>query len=560
MLFSEFADVYNDLMKLTTVNEISTYINKTVSHMRNELYLWLYVMSTFEKKFKINDKHLLTVFCKLKEPHIDRKNLQDSFKVHGVAQSCSIVVDLGTSSCQLTMNDVYNFLNSLLKIPSKSFFLMKQFRYIVEKCDKKTLFCLINLIRNTNKNKKLQTKKRNLYLFRQVFGRKGSEEMNILMEELKQNTLNTIKNNVSVENIKPGKPIEPMLAQPCKSFDSITFKEMCVEIKYDGDRMQVHKFDGKITCYKRNLNEYQKCENLKVIIANTISHVENVILDCEVINNSEIIVFDLLYLNDRCLINEPLCNRKQLLSDVMRYQNSIFKCIEYILSEDKHLVESWVKEVLCLENDNDTSILEGVVIKHWNGVYEPKRKKWLKLKKNYFKNVCSADLVVVGGWLNNKKGGEKITIYLVTAPFFDYEHKKWMFLPVSKVKFSKLNYEHLMEPYSSETCDWLVNDEHLKMLNKVPDVVAKNPLCMPVWEMEGDFIHSDNAWIWNNVSHNYVSIRLPRFIKVRDDKTYKEATTIFDLQLLSSITNNSFNYPNLYEFFVKDNIKNYSPV
>nr|WOZ30249.1 DNA ligase [Cydia pomonella granulovirus]WOZ30344.1 DNA ligase [Cydia pomonella granulovirus]WOZ30469.1 DNA ligase [Cydia pomonella granulovirus]WOZ30601.1 DNA ligase [Cydia pomonella granulovirus]WOZ44870.1 DNA ligase [Cydia pomonella granulovirus] len=564
MLFSAFADVYNTLMKLTSINDINTYVNKTVSvDARNEFYLWLYVISTFDKKFKINDKHLLTVFCKLQEPHIDRRNLQEAFKANGVAQTCSVVVKVGTDNSTLTMNDVHLFLQTLQKIPSKSFFLLKHFRQIVARCDTTTLHCLINLIRNTNKNKKLFTKKRNLYVFRQVFGRKGCEEMDGLVEDFKRRTSMAVAKNVG-DCIRPGKPIEPMLAQPCKSFDAITFKEMCVEVKYNGERLQVHKFDGRITCYKRNLNEHQRCGELKGVVAQMLSHVDNVILDCELVNNGgieDIIVFDMLYLNGRCLINEKLGTRKRLLNEVVVSDHSPhFRCIEYIVSDDKQLVESWVREVLCLEG-GETCLLEGVVIKQWNGVYEPKRKKWFKLKQSYFKNVCSADLVVVGGWRNEKRGGSKrkqITIYLVAAPFYDYQLNKWMFLPVSKVKFSKLNYEHCMEEYNSETCDWLVSDAHLKMLEKVPDMVAKDPLSMPVWEMEGDFIHSDNAWTWNEVSHNYVSIRLPRFIKVRDDKTYRQATTIFDLQLLSTITNNSFSYPYLYEFFVMDNIKNYS--
>nr|QNN89494.1 DNA ligase [Pieris brassicae granulovirus] len=92
-----------------------------------------------------------------------------------------------------------------------------------------------------------------------------------------------IKNINMVEYIKPGKPIESMLAQPCKSFDSITFKEMCIEIKYNGERLQLHKFGDKITCYKRNLNVNQKCNSLTNVIKRVLRHVNNVILDCELV-------------------------------------------------------------------------------------------------------------------------------------------------------------------------------------------------------------------------------------------------------------------------------------
>lgn len=559
MLFSIFADVYGNIMKLHSVTQINQFIlqcDKVQS--KNELYFWLYIVGTFDKKFKITDKHLLTVFSKIQEPHIDRKNLQEAFKCHGVAETCSKVITFDPRlTSPLKMIDVYNFIKSLQMIPSKSFYLLKHFRLILPYCDRNTLFCLINLIRNSHKNRKLLTKRRNLFLYKQVFGRKGAEQ---IIENLKQ-TCNTdvLMETIKFDDyIKPGKPVDSMLAQPCKSFDNILFNEMCVEIKYDGERIQIHKFDDKVLCYKRNLNVTLKCNVLDSIIKSVLKH--DVILDCELIGKCvetyEIIVFDILYYNGRSVVNEKLSARKELLKIVVGNETPQMKLIEYVVSSDKEQVAEWVQTVLRLNNLDETDVIEGVVIKHWNGVYEPKRKKWFKMKRSYFKNVCSADLVVVGGW---KKNCEKhITIYLVAAPFYDFEREKWMFLPVSKVKYSKNNYENCMVPYDAKKCDWLVVDEHLKILEKIPDMVARDPMSMPVWELEGDFIRSNCVWSWGSVSRNYISIRLPRFICVREDKSYRDATTILDLHLLSTISNKTFAYPELYHVYLQNNIKNFS--
>lgn len=554
MFFSTFAHIHNTIATLGSVSDISVYINKNVDvSIRNELYMWLYLMSTFEKKFKINDKHILTVFSKIQEPHIDRKNLQEAFKNNGVAKTCSIVLKLNDVVEQpLTMVDVYKFLQQLQDTPSKSSYLLRHFKNILPRCDKQTLYCLLVLIRSTSKNKKLQTKKRNLYLFRQVLGRKGLKDVDVYMQNLE-------KNNINMRDcIKPGKPIESMLAQPCKVFDSITIKNMCVEIKYNGERIQIHKFYNNITCYKRNLNINMKCGELTNTIQRVLRDVDNVILDCELVgtcvNTYQIFVFDVLYYNGTCLINEPLSKRKDVLNKMMVVEENRMVNVKYEVTNDKNAVETWMKTLLKLDNLNEKDDIEGVVIKDWEGVYEPKRKKWLKIKRSYFKNVCSADLVVVGGWRSDKS----ITIYLVATPFYDYQLNSWMFLPVSKVKYSKNNYENEMEPYDPDRCRWLVVNEHFKSLNKIPDMVAKNPLTMPVWEMQGDFIRSDKVWSWNSVERNYVSIRLPRFIRVRDDKSYKDANTIFDLLLMSSITNKTFCYSALYDFFIKNNIVNYS--
>ncbi|QOD40071.1 dna ligase [Matsumuraeses phaseoli granulovirus] len=574
MLFSKFADVYKIFLSLTSVNEINLFINKNCNvDNKNEIYLWLYLISTFDNKFKINDKHLLTVFCKLQKPHIDRKNLQEAFKMYGVAQTCSKVANVSQCESLITMTDVYVFLQHLQTIPSKNFHLLKHFRTIVPHCDAKTLFCLISIIRNTSRNKRLLTKKRNLYLFKQVFGRKSSDEMDVMVEGLKRShdgslVLKTV--NVG-NNVRPGKPIEPMLAQPCKSFEHVSFNEMCIEIKYNGERVQLHKFDQNYTCYKRNLNVNLKCNDLLDVMKRVLRDVHSVILDCEMVGNctstTQLIVFDVLYYNGQCLINEKLCNRKTILQHLMSRQEERMKCINYVISDDKNAVEMWIKDLLkldalCENNAADDDTLEGVVVKWWHGAYEPKRKKWFKIKRSYFQNVCSADLVVVGGWKSERKKGDKthITIYLVATPFYDEQLQKWMFLPVSKVKFSKNNYENLMEPYDCQRCDWLVVDDHLKSLKKIPDMVAKNPLTMPVWEMEGDFVRNANTWQWGSTSRTFVSIRLPRFIRVRHDKTYLQANTIFDLQLLSSITSKTFDYPELYDIYLKDNIKNYSPM
>nr|QBH66207.1 DNA ligase [Phthorimaea operculella granulovirus]QBH66337.1 DNA ligase [Phthorimaea operculella granulovirus]QBH66467.1 DNA ligase [Phthorimaea operculella granulovirus]QBH66597.1 DNA ligase [Phthorimaea operculella granulovirus] len=558
MLFTEFAFMYEKVMSMKNVHEINVYMNKRKD--KTDALTWLYLVSTFYKKFCINDKHLLTIFSKLCNPVIDRRNLHEAFKKYGVAQMCSNVAPVSASPSSLTMAEVYVFLQQLEKTPCKTSCLLSLFKNFVPRCDRNNIFTLVNIVRSA-KNKKMLTKKRNLYFFRQMFGKKNTSSVNVNIN-LTNNTIdlkfdNSITQPVIVcDYINPGKPLEPMLAQPCKNLNSLPFNEMCIEIKYDGERVQLHKTsEGTICCYKRNLNVHTKCNEIVNSVCKRVLHnVDNCILDCELIQDEhsfQLLVFDVMYFNNECLIDKPLFKRKQILDQVMCHEEDGMRQLKYIYCNDKTLVGKWLRETLQLNNLSANIETEGVVIKNWHGVYEPKRKKWCKIKRAYFKNVCSADLVVVGGWKDDTK--KRITIYLVATPFYDIDSAKWMFLPVSKVKYSKNNYEHYMREGSA---DWLVCDDYLKHLGKVPDMVAVDPLSMPVWEMEGDFIRSKYYWQHNNICHNYVSIRLPRFIRVRDDKSFKDANTIFDLILLSSITNKSYLYPELYEFFLKENIKN----
>lgn len=503
MLFCEFATIFEHLTTLTTVGDIAAYINAVTQLSKIHcLELWIYRFLSFEQKCKINDKHLVTVFSKIREPHIDRQNLLDMFRQNGVEETCSNIPNYSAKP-SLTIQEAYNFLNVLERLPTKSSTLLKHFKNILAKCDKNSVKCLIGLMRNNNKGKRIVCKKRNLYLFKQIYEKYEFDK-------------------------SFGQPIEPMLAHPCKSLDYINLKTYCVEPKYDGERLQIHKFNNKITFYKRNLNENTKCYDLIETLQLVLSHVSNVVLDCELLPTKQIVVFDLMYLNNRCLINYALEDRKMLLHKIIKNQDKTLLLIEYKLCDTKTDVAMVVSENLKLYPN-----LEGMMVKDWQGPYEPKKKKWYKIKRCYFNNVCSADLVVLGGWKKDKK----IVVYLVGTPVKHWQTGDWSFLPVSKVKLAKYNLEDQMEPYDSEKCSWLIQTNYLS--GKIPNMVAKNPFSMPVWEIQGDFIRTRNElWQRGDILSDYVSVRLPRFIRVRDDKNYESATRMFELKILCSITEN----------------------
>lgn len=74
--------------------------------------------------------------------------------------------------------------------------------------------------------------------------------------------------------------------------------------------------------------------------------------------------------------------------------------------------------------------------------------------------------------------------------------------------------------------DWLVINKTL-----VPDFVVKSPEKSPVWELTGaEFSKSDKH------TADGISIRFPRITKIRDDKTWKEATSLQRLKKLFEIS------------------------
>lgn len=70
--------------------------------------------------------------------------------------------------------------------------------------------------------------------------------------------------------------------------------------------------------------------------------------------------------------------------------------------------------------------LEGLVLKNVNGIYEPGKRHWLKVKKDYLfdgKMADAADLLVLGAWFGTGKKGGMLSIYLMGCQ--DTRTKVW---------------------------------------------------------------------------------------------------------------------------------------
>jgi ATP-dependent DNA ligase len=70
--------------------------------------------------------------------------------------------------------------------------------------------------------------------------------------------------------------------------------------------------------------------------------------------------------------------------------------------------------------------LEGLVIKDALSRYEPGRRKWLKIKRDYLGDGAmadSADLVVLGGYFGTGSKGGKVSVFLCGV--YDKTSRQW---------------------------------------------------------------------------------------------------------------------------------------
>ena len=142
-------------------------------------------------------------------------------------------------------------------------------------------------------------------------------------------------------------PVAPMLALACKSVDKAFEKcpnGMFSEIKYDGERVQLHKEGSEFKFFSRSLKPVlpHKVSHFKNHISLAFPDANSIILDAEVlmVNNTTgdplpfgtlgihkkadfkdatpcLFVFDCMHYNGESWMNKPIKARKQLLEQVM---------------------------------------------------------------------------------------------------------------------------------------------------------------------------------------------------------------------------------------------------
>ena len=85
-------------------------------------------------------------------------------------------------------------------------------------------------------------------------------------------------------------PLKPMLASPCKTykFPFTKFGDKSLvyaEIKYDGERVQVHYDGSEWKFYSRSLKPVQdyKIKDVKPYISSALPNADTLILDCEIL-------------------------------------------------------------------------------------------------------------------------------------------------------------------------------------------------------------------------------------------------------------------------------------
>ena len=355
--------------------------------------------------------------------------------------------------------------------------------------------------------------------------------------------------------MRPFVPVSFMLADVMFSAEEIINyynKPLICEYKYDGIRLQMHKFDNKVQLFSRNLVDitYAFPELVKAATESTIRTPDTTtihnqvdfILDGELIafkNHKPLhfqelqkrlrrknvtedittdipiyyIVYDIMYFKDNQVLKKSLLDRKNILSTIS------FK--KPIINSSYKISDS-IEQIITIFNESKDIGHEGLVVKDPLSQYHPGKRGryWMKLKKEL--DTIDA-VIVIAEYGHGKRAGvlSDYTFAVIDEEYDDDGNNQNLNLNDNDNYLKNSRLKTIGKAYSG-----LTDKEIDEMTERLRDIIVEDNgnriLVKPeiVLEVAFDTIQKSDR-------HNSgFALRFPRIKNIRTDKSLKDIDTL----------------------------------
>lgn len=353
-----------------------------------------------------------------------------------------------------------------------------------------------------------------------------------------------------LQNVSPkvGVPVVPMLAARLNSTTEMVKKmgEVSVEPKFDGLRIFIHfrRKDNYIKIFTRNMNAIDINTFPELLEVGRYIKADEAILDTEAVgldptramfvdfqktvsrrrkheiekNSTDIPlqfqVFDILLADGKSLINEPYTARREMLKRQI-INDKLLRVDENIITTDPKVIKKMHEKYLKMG-------LEGVVVKKANGKYVSGRTgwNWVKMKEEEGQKGRLPDTLdcIVMGYFGGKGKRAQFGLGKILVGIKDGDN----ILTLTKIG-TGLTEEMLVK---------IKNELNKLKSNEIPKgYIAQKDLIPDVWTVPKMVVEVSADSISNSTKHSLgLSLRFPRFLKIREDKGVNEATTLEELK------------------------------